>query len=131
MGEDVAVLLTRIADAARREDGSDIPLGEQCRAAAAEIMRLRAEVERLAVVAEQYDRDALDMRYQRDAADNRAETAEARLSTLREKAAKVAERVRDEFLSPKYASNQPLGSFCERFACDEVAAAIRAMDTTT
>lgn len=46
----------------------------------------------------------------------------------REQAAGVAERTRDEFLSPQYAANQPLGSFCERFACEEVAAAIRSME---
>jgi len=36
--------LIRIADASRREDGTDIPLGEQCREAAAEIERLTREL---------------------------------------------------------------------------------------
>lgn len=44
-----------------------------------------------------------------------------------EAAAKVAEAQSKEFLSPEYATNQPLGSFCERFACGQVAAAIRAL----
>lgn len=44
-----------------------------------------------------------------------------------EECAKVAEAQAKEFLSPEYASNQPFGSFCERFACDEVAKAIRAL----
>ncbi len=39
---DIVERLTRIADASRREDGTDIPLGEQCREAASEIKRLRA-----------------------------------------------------------------------------------------
>jgi hypothetical protein len=37
--------LLRIADACTREDGSDIPLGEDCRAAAAEIERLEKALE--------------------------------------------------------------------------------------
>lgn len=44
---DIVANMIRIADAARRPDGSDIPLGEQCREAADEITRLCAEVERL------------------------------------------------------------------------------------
>jgi hypothetical protein len=46
-----------------------------------------------------------------------------------EACAKVAEDQKKDFLSPGYASEQPLGSFCERFACDEVAKAIRALVT--
>jgi hypothetical protein len=42
-----------------------------------------------------------------------------------ERAAKICEEQAVQFLSPQYAYNQPLGSFCERFACDECAAAIR------
>ena len=42
-----------------------------------------------------------------------------------ERAAKLCEQKAIEFLSPQYAYNQPLGSFCERFACEECAAAIR------
>ncbi|MDW9528117.1 hypothetical protein RWE87_05150 [Sinorhizobium meliloti] len=37
--------LRKIADASRREDGSDIPLGEEVRAAADELDRLRRELE--------------------------------------------------------------------------------------
>ncbi len=44
-----------------------------------------------------------------------------------EQCAQVAEAQKQDFLSPEYASNQPFGSFCERFACDEVAKAIRAL----
>jgi len=47
-----------------------------------------------------------------------------------EECAKVAEAQAQEFLSPQYASNQPFGSFCERFACEEVAKAIRALSDT-
>lgn len=50
----------------------------------------------------------------------------ARLSTV-EECALVAEAQKQEFLSPQYAVNQPFGSLCERFACDEVANAIRAL----
>lgn len=44
-----------------------------------------------------------------------------------ERCAQVAELTRDGFLSPQYATNQPAGSFCERFACDEVARSIRTL----
>lgn len=44
-----------------------------------------------------------------------------------EEAAKVAEAEAQKFLSPQYAANQPLGSLLERFACEEVAKAIRAL----
>ena len=44
-----------------------------------------------------------------------------------EAAAKVAEAMEQEFLDPRYASNQPFGSICERFACDYIAQAIRAL----
>jgi hypothetical protein len=43
-----------------------------------------------------------------------------------EECAKVAEAQAQTFLSPGYAAEQPMGSFCERFACEEVAKAIRA-----
>lgn len=36
----------------------------------------------------------------------------------------IAREVRDGFLSPEYATDQPLSSFHERFACDQVASAI-------
>ena len=42
-----------------------------------------------------------------------------------EEAARVAEEVRDGFLSPEYATGQPLSSFQERFACNQVVDAIR------
>ena len=44
-----------------------------------------------------------------------------------EECAKVAEAKAQEFLSPNYADNQPHGSFGERFACSQVAEAIRAL----
>ena len=36
----------------------------------------------------------------------------------------IAREVRDGFLSPEYATDQPLSSMMERFACDQVAQAI-------
>jgi hypothetical protein len=48
---DIVTKLRGIADASRREDGSDIPLGEQCREAAAKIERLK-ELLRLALACE-------------------------------------------------------------------------------
>lgn len=47
------------------------------------------------------------------------------LAAERERCAKVAERVGQDFLSPEYAFPQPIGSIQERFACAQVAAAIR------
>lgn len=44
-----------------------------------------------------------------------------------EECAKVAEAQAQTFLSPGYAAEQPMGSFCERFACEEVAKAIRSL----
>lgn len=44
-----------------------------------------------------------------------------------EECAKVAEAKAVEFLSPQYATNQPLCSISERFACHQTAAAIRAL----
>lgn len=43
---DIVRKLRNIADASRREDGSDIPLGQQCREGADEIDRLRAAARR-------------------------------------------------------------------------------------
>lgn len=43
-----------------------------------------------------------------------------------ERDAKIAEEQAVHFLSPQYATGQPHSSFSERFACDEVARAIRA-----
>jgi hypothetical protein len=109
---DIVDKLVRIADASRRDDGSDIPLGEQCRDAAAEIERLRRE--RYNLIA-----DLADMKA-------RALTAESDVSAAYENAAKIAEAKALEFLSPEYATGQPLSSFNERFACEQVASAIRA-----
>jgi hypothetical protein len=44
-----------------------------------------------------------------------------------EECAKAAEAQKQTFLDPRYASNQPFGSICERFACEEVAKAIRGL----
>jgi len=55
----------------------------------------------------------------------RDENTRLRNETL-EEAAQIAEKVRDDFLSEEYVVPQPIGSLQERFACDEVAAAIRA-----
>jgi hypothetical protein len=54
-------------------------------------------------------------------------TPEIVAQDMRELCAKVAEQQARDFLSTEYAANQPLGSFCERFACEQVAKAIRAM----
>ena len=43
-----------------------------------------------------------------------------------EACARIAEKERDGFLSPQYATGQPLSSLMERFACDQIARAIRA-----
>lgn len=43
-----------------------------------------------------------------------------------ERAALICEEQARDFLSPQYATGQPLSSFNERFACDECARAIRA-----
>ena len=48
----------------------------------------------------------------------------------REACAKVAEDEARIFLSPSYATGQPLSSINERFACKQVAAAIRARSNT-
>lgn len=44
-----------------------------------------------------------------------------------EEAAKACEQQRDDFLSPEYATGQPLSSFQERFACGQCIAIIRAL----
>jgi hypothetical protein len=44
-----------------------------------------------------------------------------------EDAAKACEAQSNTFLSPEYATGQPLSSFNERFACKTCAAAIRAL----
>lgn len=59
----------------------------------------------------------------------RLEAAESSLSEAvkaeREACAKVADAKAIEFLSPEYATGQPFSSFNERFACGQVASAIR------
>jgi hypothetical protein len=42
-----------------------------------------------------------------------------------ERAAEIADETNQAFLSPEYATGQPLSSFQERFACTQIAAAIR------
>jgi hypothetical protein len=54
-----------------------------------------------------------------------AERLERQLAEETERCARVAETLAEEFLSPEYATGQPLSSFQERFACAQVAAAIR------
>mgnify|MGYP001568289272 CR=1 FL=1 len=44
----------------------------------------------------------------------------------REAILKIIEEQEQAFLSPQYAVNQPLSSLAERFACKQIAAAIRA-----
>lgn len=44
-----------------------------------------------------------------------------------EMAAKICEQQRQDFLSPEYATGQPLSSFQERFACGQCAEAIRTL----
>ena len=46
---------------------------------------------------------------------------------MKERCVGVAEQQAQEFLSPDYAAGQPLASFSERFACDEVVKAIRSL----
>ena len=58
--------------------------------------------------------------------EDRALTAESAVAAAYENAAKIAEAKALEFLSPEYATGQPLSSFNERFACEQVASAIRA-----
>jgi len=52
--------------------------------------------------------------------------ADVRAATI-EECAKVADAKAEMFLSPRYTVNQPMGSFSERFACETVAEAIRAL----
>lgn len=50
---------------------------------------------------------------------------QSRADEARESAAKVCEEQAKAFLSPEYASGQPMSSLAERFACSECATAIR------
>jgi hypothetical protein len=52
--------------------------------------------------------------------------AEAARIEEREACALVADENARTFLSPEYATNQPLSSFQERFACKQIAIGIRA-----
>lgn len=56
---------------------------------------------------------------------------EAALSAIREttvKVIKLAKRQQYAFLSPEYATGQPMSSFSERFACDRIIEALRRGD---
>lgn len=53
--------------------------------------------------------------------------ADAAVALIVERCAEVCEEQGREFLSPQYATPQPVGSIRERFACDVSAAAIRAL----
>ena len=101
--------------------------------AAAEIERLGREV----VEARSLHRHQRDKRRHAHTARNkaidgfeywraRALIAESAVAAAWEEAAKIAEAKALEFLSPEYATGQPLSSFNERFACEQVASAIRA-----
>jgi hypothetical protein len=52
------------------------------------------------------------------------------VTMMREMAAHACEEKTRVFLSPEYATGQPLSSFNERFACKECADAIRALPIT-
>ena len=56
---------------------------------------------------------------------NARHPSSAERASVLEECAKIAEEQAQQFLSHEYASNQPFGSTCERFACGEVAKAIR------
>lgn len=50
---------------------------------------------------------------------------QSRADEATERAARVCEEQASAFLSPEYASGQPMSSLAERFACSECATAIR------
>lgn len=56
---------------------------------------------------------------------NASVVAAAMIRIVAERAALVCEEQAKHFLSPDYATEQPLSSFNERFACKECARAIR------
>lgn len=90
---------------------------------------LRRSSERIAVVQGDLDRESKEAEsYHAFWIEERSKriAAEAAVKAERERCAKIAEDQAIAFLSPEYASEQPLGSFCERFACERVAEAIRA-----
>lgn len=51
--------------------------------------------------------------------------AQEAIAAEREACAQVAEAKAQDYLSPQYATGQPLSSFAERFACKQIAKAIR------
>ncbi|WP_439273574.1 hypothetical protein [Pseudochrobactrum sp. HB0163] len=55
--------------------------------------------------------------------------AAARIQAFNE-VLKEIERIQDEFLSPQYATGQPLSSFSERHACRVIAGAVRALKSS-
>ncbi len=57
--------------------------------------------------------------------DSARDEARAAIAVVIERCAKVCEEQARDFLSPEYATGQPISSINERFACDECAAAIR------
>ena len=73
-----------------------------------------------------YIESPFDLDVQNEIAESIAQAAIAAYRPIvLEEAARVCEQKRDDFLSPEYATNQPLSSITERFACTECANAIR------
>lgn len=98
---------------------------------AAEIERLRRDMHLMGLERDRIarNRDMWKGQCERQADQLRqrsALTAESAVAAAYENAAKIAEAKALEFLSPEYATGQPLSSFNERFACEQVASAIRA-----
>lgn len=58
-----------------------------------------------------------------------AEMVEAAVKAEREACAKLADDAAVSYLSPEYATGQPLSSMGERFACGHIAIAIRDRNT--
>lgn len=54
-------------------------------------------------------------------------SADAAIQVVVERCAQVCHEKAEMFRSPEYATNQPLSSVAERFACDQCAAEIRAL----
>lgn len=108
---------------------------EETRTLLSEISRLRKEnsdlAARLTGVAQARPACKAECDGQMQLAMAEIERLEALRETTIEECAQVAEAQKETFLSPQYDSNQPFGSLCERFACDEVAKAIRALAVTS
>lgn len=85
---------------------------ENCEKAADEIERLTARCEAY--------------KGQVEAGAAEIERLRAALSQEREACAKVAEDLAQVYLSPQYATGQPMSSFVERHVCGQIAVAIRA-----